>query len=298
MINNTLRLTLYLLVMTLARVSASKSSLRGSRTLSWGINGGKKRRKKQGCNGEKCAKNVRIANKFQGIKVVLIDNINEDETTDEPTEDETTDEPTETKVETNQAENKVEKNGNSGKQIAKSEYGESAFDPATLSPEPCDGGSINCNKKRPAKPQHTHSLLSVPMCCECMKLPCDCHYESVQDSILFKMIHGSVKKNTNEQNGSSTSCTGENCKRGTSVQDDSIQGSRVTPNEEALVDGAPNPFPCTGTDASRDSSSEGTSTVTNDSPSAELMCCCDKCASFPCQCSCDYFTLSQAPSFP
>jgi hypothetical protein len=28
------------------------------------------------------------------------------------------------------------------------------------------------------------------------------------------------------------------------------------------------------------------------------LCCCNDCSNFPCNCSCDYFTLSQTPSFP
>lgn len=274
-------LVLMLMGSMVASIAATRSSLRGSlpRALTWGNNCNKKqRRMPRGCNGKKCIENKRAPKELQGVEVVSIENtMNETAVTETPRD-----------------------------RTKKVPQDNTGLDTPTISSipsntEPYNGNEEDCNKKRPNKPQQGSSplktiLSTLPMCCECTKLPCNCQLDSIQHSLLFKMAHTSVQQKSNV---SSASCQGENCKRQSeTLGDDSTQGDPVVgEGEESASREEPREPPCTSNDCSSEVSNP--EDANDEEDSAKLMCCCNHCSGiFPCTCSCDYFTLSQAPSFP
>lgn len=295
---------LLLLVSTLALVAsaaAESSSLRGSRELTWGASRNKKKQRR-GCNGRKCVEDTEITKEFQGVEVISAEDSSKNETT-----------ASETLVETKQEEDDGlpcnKKRGKCGKR-KEDEGKDTLSDPEPKQNDPpCNDEGGNCNdnddKKRSTNPQQA-SLRSpiqpeavfLPVCCECKKLPCECQFDSRQDSILYKMIHGG--RVDNKPFSEATACKGANCRRG--VQGDGVQGASATPSAEETRKVEQALKPCTGSGCTNDARIDAVSTAstTKQEPSsAELMCCCDECTSFPCQCSCNYFTLSRAPSsFP
>jgi hypothetical protein len=233
---------------------------------------------RRGCNQKKCIENKRAPNEFQGVEVVSIEKtMNETAVTETPRDG-----------------------------MKKVPQDNTGLDTPTISSIPsdteaCNGNAEECNNKTLNKPQQGSSPLktmldALPMCCECTKLPCNCQLDSMEGSLLFKIAHTSVQQKSNI---SSASCQGENCKRKSeTLQGDSAQGYPVVGEGEESASGEePRGPPCTGNGCSSEVSNPGDADDEEDS--AKLMCCCNDCSGiFPCTCSCDYFTLSQAPSFP
>jgi hypothetical protein len=102
------------------------------------------------------------------------------------------------------------------------------------------------------------SRTAVPCCCACSIFPCVCQCEKFEDSLLYK-----VEKALRDAHDAN----------------------------ESDVDVKVTPASCEGNDCETEASVKP---VTNQ-PAPMLMCCCHECSSFPCECSCDYFTLSKAP---
>lgn len=225
MTKHTLLFFTLMVATVVAQVAAADSSLRGSpppRELSWGSNRNKKKqgRNKPGCNGKKCTEDENVANEFHEV-ISIDDTKNETAVTTETQGDE---------------KDKVPCNKKRGKCGKAKGNDEGASDAATKSQQNSSPLQV--------------MLSSLPMCCECTRLPCECQFDSTQTSLLFKRIQNSVQE------------------------------------EESAVKGEP--------------SDVEDANVAENSMSAKLMCCCNDCSdgSFPCNCSCDHFTLSQAPPFP
>lgn len=279
---NTTSLLLLLLLSTFTAAAASaseasSSSLRGSRELTWG-NRGNNKKQRRGCNGRNCATRQDLKEEFQGIKVLPVeDDKNETMVASE------------TQVDTKQDDAvRPPCHKKRGKCAGKRKRADDKVpsDTTTTDPEPkldippCDSEQGDCNgedsdKKRPTSPQQsaprttqTVDAIFLPVCCECKKLPCNCQFDSRQDSLLYRMIH-----RHGAEDAESTACTGANC-NAQGGEGGGVQGALVIPSEEST------------------SVKEASSGPKDPS----LMCCCEECTSFPCQCSCTYFTLSRAPS--
>lgn len=140
----------------------------------------------------------------------------------------------------------------------------------------------------------TAPTVQLPCCCACAKLPCDCQCETFQDSLLYKTFHEIKQDKDTEANGESSHsykqnhgnpCRGGNCRQGGA----NVQGSLAidSPNQNGSVE------PCQGANCNNGDSQAADGTAEKQEPA--LMCCCPKCSTFPCHCSCNYFTLSRIP---
>jgi len=176
--------------------------------------------------------------------------------------------------------------------------------------DPCDDKKANCNDDderptesdeqiKPGSPMDSDMVpisleTGLPCCCTCTKLPCDCKCGSFQDSLLYsafiEMKERFIAATTTSQETDANPCKGGNCRQGGAVQgapetDEDVKNVSIPPcvgNNCSVVD---KDAPCKGDNC----------TTASVKDLAALMCCCPVCTSFPCECSCDYFTLSQAP---